>query len=895
MPSHRPAVLHAALVLALATSSVPFARAIGAAAAAAPTPATPARIGSAGTVLSPFAGEFKRLQRQALLEGAQRRIARARVFAQLRRNHPELAKVRLRARLPKDWSEAGGPQGVGANRSPILRAPASTRAKAALGPNVIVNDRSEDGGRTNVGQAEQMVGVYGPNVLIAFNDGLGFELGSGVSSTQGYSYSTDGGQTYTDGGVPPLLSGWEWTSDPVVTVDPKTGEFWYCALVDIPNNNQNGVGVVKATFGGTPTTIQWGTPTLAWVFPNSSIADKPWMVVDSLSGRLYLSYTVFSGSGSSATDNIYFQRSAPGGTSWEAPQTISQASEAGAVQGSRPAVGPAGEVYVVWNSIGTSDVDFMRITRSPAGSQGQAGSFSTPVNVAAEVSNFGNGAPGFNRGMGITFPGIAVDRSSGSHRGRVYVSWNECVDFFTDSLGTLDTLTEAEPNNNFASANSMTIGQTVQGAISVSNDIDLYKFTGTAGETVILYAGSVASTLDMGLRLFCSDTTTRLAYSALGMGSPDIVVFTLPSDGTYYMRCDGFAGGTGGTTGSYTVFTGFHHTPNPVDRSRDHRDAFVAWSDNPTSAASWSVARSSDSPAGFDDWLPEVAVAGDNANPLVGSGKPYSLWYDWRDSPPSACGGVSNVYLARSDNGGGSWTTVGTITNTQTFWSSVASDIAPNQGDYLSLFTDTTDLYASWADGRNGDPDVFASYMTLESTAATLALYSVSATATQVTLTWYASPDAGVTTATVQRSSDGVLFDNLADVVPDGSGYIVYMDTTVTSGGRYYYRLSALGGTLLTPPELVIVPEKSLVLRGAQPNPVDENRPWFVSFELPNTAVAKLELFDVAGRRVAERDVSGVGPQSVQLSEGVKLKPGLYLIRLTQNGVSLTTRVSVVR
>jgi hypothetical protein len=72
------------------------------------------------------------------------------------------------------------------------------------------------------------------------------------------------------------------------------------------------------------------------------------------------------------------------------------------VQGSRPAVGPNGEVYVVWSSIGSVDVDYMKIVRST--NQGQAGTFTAPVNVATQFSNYGSGAPGFNRGMGITFP-----------------------------------------------------------------------------------------------------------------------------------------------------------------------------------------------------------------------------------------------------------------------------------------------------------------------------------------------------------------------------------------------------------------------------------------------------------------------------------------------------------
>ena len=63
-------------------------------------------------------------------------------------------------------------------------------------------------------------------------------------------------------------------------------------------------------------------------------------------------------------------------------------------------------------------------------------SFTPEVVAASGFSNFSSGAPGFNRGHGVTFPTLAVDRSNGSHRGRVYVGWQECVDFYNDDLAT---------------------------------------------------------------------------------------------------------------------------------------------------------------------------------------------------------------------------------------------------------------------------------------------------------------------------------------------------------------------------------------------------------------------------------------------------------------------------
>ncbi|HVP14362.1 MAG TPA: T9SS type A sorting domain-containing protein [Terriglobales bacterium] len=852
--------------------------------------ASEARPTGAPAPVSSFAPMMKRTQREALLrEPAERRemiLERARVCARAHaRAHLRGKRAAEKLREPIDLNEAGGPQGVGPNRSSASRVARRAALSAALEPNVRVNDRSQDASSNPpIGQAEQMVAALGPNVLVAFNDGAGFAT-TPESSTQGYSYSTDSGATFTDGGAPPILPGWRWSSDPVVTVNEKTGEFWFCALVDV-GTTDNGVGVVKATFsGGAPT---WGTPVLAASISNSAgTADKPWMVVDSLSGRLYLSYTLFTLG--PASDHIAFQRSAPGGGSWEAAQTLSAPAEAGAVQGSRPAVGPNGEVYVVWNSIGTIDVDFMRIVKST--SQGAAGSWSASVDAASEFSNFSSGAPGFNRGIGITFPGIAVDRSSGPHRGRVYVSWNESIDFYNDPLGTGALVNEVEPANNLQSTPTpFTLGDQLTGNVA-SKDIDFFRFNGTAGQTVIFFTDSVGPGLDLLLRLVAADTT-RLALSALGQGAKDLVVYTLPQTGQYFVR---LTGNQGVSTGFYRISTGVH-TPIGRDRARDHRDIFVAWSDD---AVHWSTpARASDSPAGYDDWLPEVAVAGSGSDPRV-VGEPYCLWYDWRDSPAASCGGVSHVYLSRSDDGGTSWTKVGVVTDQQTFWTNTPSNIAPNEGDYVFLFANASNLYASWADGRNGDPDVFLSRIPLVTTAVDLALVSAQATPDSVTLTWFSGLPLGTFTVSVQRGTNGVDFVDLGPPTPVNGSSLVYVDHDVSPGASYYYRLEytpqGAPTVLHTPPTLVVVPARALVLLGARPNPANEKKGWVVAFELGDPSPGKIELFDVSGRRIEERIVSGLGPQTVDLSAGSSLKPGLYVIRLSQSGRDVTKRVTIVR
>jgi hypothetical protein len=58
-----------------------------------------------------------------------------------------------------------------------------------------------------------------------------------------------------------------------------------------------------------------------------------------------------------------------------------------------------------------------------------------------------------------------------------------------------------------------------------------------------------------------------------------------------------------------------------------------------------------------------------------------------------------------------------------------------------------------------------------------------------------------------------------------------------------------------------------------------------------------LALFDVSGRQLAVRRVNGMGPgwHTVALGGRSNLPAGVYVIRLTQDGRSLTTRAAVVR
>ena len=83
-------------------------------------------------------------------------------------------------------------------------------------------------------------------------------------------------------------------------------------------------------------------------------------------------------------------------------------------------------------------------------------------------------------------------------------------------------------------------------------------------------------------------------------------------------------------------------------------------------------------------------------------------------------------------------------------------------------------------------------------------------------------------------------------------------------------------------------------LRGAMPNPASGE--LAIRLSLSRSGPATLALIDVTGRTVASQDVGRMGPgeHAVRLG-GARLAPGVYLVRLTQFGRSVSTRVVITR
>ncbi len=208
----------------------------------------------------------------------------------------------------------------------------------------------------------------------------------------GYALSTDGGSTWPVSGLLPIIDSVHLrASDPAVGTD-TAGNF-YIATISINNTNNDGkILVFKSTDEGATFNEAHVAPTN----PGSAFDDKEYIVCDlnpasPFANSLYISWTRFG-----TPAGIQLTKSVDGGVTWSPPVQVSDATN---VQGSDPAVGPNGDLYVVWAGPG------VRFDKSTDGGT----TFGTD-SVLSTMSLHG-------------FPSIAVDLSGGARRGAIYVTW----------------------------------------------------------------------------------------------------------------------------------------------------------------------------------------------------------------------------------------------------------------------------------------------------------------------------------------------------------------------------------------------------------------------------------------------------------------------------------------
>jgi hypothetical protein len=120
---------------------------------------------------------------------------------------------------------------------------------AAAFANVRVNDPGVDRRIDQTTQSETTIAVHGNRVAVGYNDSQQTLLFlTAASSITGYSFSTDGGRTFRDGGALPNAPGQVNLGDPWMASD-RAGRFYYATLAFDQFINL-GVSVARSDNGG---------------------------------------------------------------------------------------------------------------------------------------------------------------------------------------------------------------------------------------------------------------------------------------------------------------------------------------------------------------------------------------------------------------------------------------------------------------------------------------------------------------------------------------------------------------------------------------------------------------------------------------------------------------------
>ncbi len=257
-------------------------------------------------------------------------------------------------------------------------------------------------------QNEPSVKISRKNPLIVVSAWRDFRINYNPAYRRvGYSRSTDGGVTWATSTLLDSLllgSGLLRNSDPCVATD-TAGNF-YISTIALDNSNGNStLAIYKSTNGG-------NTFTTGQILAQGSSEDKEMMTTDLTPGSPFRNYIYISWSRLSLATDIRLIRSSNAGATWSSPVVVSSSGTSPG-QGSDPAVGANGELYVVWVNANTYGTQYF--AKSTDGGL----TFGTPVAIAT-------GTPAsipWSQGGPTTFPSIACDVSGGARNGYIYVTW----------------------------------------------------------------------------------------------------------------------------------------------------------------------------------------------------------------------------------------------------------------------------------------------------------------------------------------------------------------------------------------------------------------------------------------------------------------------------------------
>ena len=715
----------------------------------------------------------------------------------------------------------------------------------------------------------------------------------GLGDRGGYSYSGDGGTTWSPGAIFPRGSFLQVWGFPVVCAD-DSGRF-YAAIWGITSTIQS-FGIYKGTFAGNR--LSWDGP---YFYPGAASGtgyQRPSIACDRSGSHVYLAYTE-NGNGFI----VKFARSLDGGRSWSDPVTLAGTK----CDGVRIAVGPDGELYVVWHDYASEQIRGCRSVDS--------GATFGPVFTAGPIhDNASVNPPGWQTNVAtdaplpdcqsytqfVNSPSIAVDRTSSPRRGNVYLTWAEygagTVQPATGSTGCVNTFF-------YSQANSIPIGDDLSGyAARLCDDCyqsrGICRFSGAAGTTFWLDGSWQSGAGQSSFEVRCGPDTlnlidigTRCVYNDEPVSRA--MIWTVPTDSDpYYL----LAPPPSRYADAYWQLRLREYVIDPSEAARDERDVVLLSSSD--GGQTWSPkVRVNDDPPRYDNSMPEVAVDS--------QGRVHVAWYDRREQPE--CAKWVQTYWTWSADGGQSFQPSQRVS--EQISGPIGNDRHPwYPGVHMCLNPVDDDVLMSWVRQTSGNPDVVGARVSAEvQTAIVVSGPEAVVVEGGVRVRWYVTDGSGVTGYRVHRAEGtGAPYRPLAEssTAADHEGSYDILDIDVRASQTYDYRLEVVrldGASAWYGPAEVKVPPALAPLRWGDvaPNPSMGS----VRMALIGSSFASVDVrvFEVTGHEVVKvyRGTLGAGTRTWTWNgrdrTGRPSPPGVYVLWARSGGKSTTRRITLLR